>query len=42
MDHKKRAKPCPCQIEDLMGVVDIVLVSHNHFAHLGIKKTQQK
>ncbi|CEG67211.1 hypothetical protein RMATCC62417_03674 [Rhizopus microsporus] len=34
MDHKKRAKPCPCQIEDLMGVVDIVLVSHNHFDHL--------
>lgn len=42
MDHKKRVKPYPCQIEDLMGVVNIVLVSHNHFDHLGMKKHNKR
>ncbi len=36
MNHKKRLRPCPCKIEDLERIVDIVLVSHNHFDHLGI------
>lgn len=34
-DHKKRLRPSPCQIEELKGVVDIVLISHQHFDHLG-------
>ncbi|EIE87562.1 hypothetical protein G6F46_004807 [Rhizopus delemar] len=34
MNHKKRLRPCPCKIEDLERIVDIVLVSHHHFDHL--------
>ncbi|CAO3691102.1 unnamed protein product [Rhizopus stolonifer] len=37
MNHKKRLRPCPCQIEEMDGLVDIVLISHHHFDHLDEK-----
>ncbi|KAI8977889.1 beta-lactamase superfamily domain-containing protein [Pilobolus umbonatus] len=30
----KRLRPIPCQLEDFIDKVDIVLVSHDHFDHL--------
>ncbi|KAI9255534.1 beta-lactamase superfamily domain-containing protein [Sporodiniella umbellata] len=32
--HKKRLRPCPFEIDDLRGKVDIVLVSQHRFDHL--------
>lgn len=37
-DHDKRLRPPPCLMQDLKGLIDIVLVSHQHFDHLGKKK----
>ncbi len=34
-NHKKRLRPSPCQIEELKGFIDIILISHQHFDHLG-------
>lgn len=31
----KRLRPIPCQLEDFIDDVDIVVVSHDHFDHLG-------
>lgn len=31
----KRLRPIPCQLEDFIEDVDIVVVSHDHFDHLG-------
>ncbi|KAI7892425.1 beta-lactamase superfamily domain-containing protein [Mucor mucedo] len=33
-DHEKRLRPSPCQVNDLKSMLDIVLVSHQHFDHL--------
>jgi len=32
---EKRLRPCPLSLEDITKL-DIVLVSHNHFDHLGM------
>jgi N-acyl-phosphatidylethanolamine-hydrolysing phospholipase D len=34
-DHKKRTRPSPCQVDQFKELVDIVLISHHHFDHLG-------
>lgn len=34
-EHKKRLRPPPCQLDQLERFVDIVLVSHHHFDHIG-------
>jgi N-acyl-phosphatidylethanolamine-hydrolysing phospholipase D len=31
----KRLRPIPCRLEDFIQDVDIVVVSHDHFDHLG-------
>lgn len=41
-DHEKRLRPSPCQVNDIKSIIDIVLVSHQHFDHLGEKKKKKK
>lgn len=38
----KRLRPIPCQLEDFIDTVDIVVVSHDHFDHLGTKDRQRE
>ncbi|KAG2234431.1 beta-lactamase superfamily domain-containing protein [Thamnidium elegans] len=40
-DHDKRLRPSPCLMQDLKGLIDIVLVSHQHFDHLDEKAVIQ-
>ncbi|KAI8057554.1 beta-lactamase superfamily domain-containing protein [Gilbertella persicaria] len=40
-EHKDRLRPPPCQLEELKGCVDIILISHHHFDHLDEKTALQ-
>lgn len=31
----KRLRPMPCSLEDIKDSIDIVIISHDHFDHLG-------
>jgi N-acyl-phosphatidylethanolamine-hydrolysing phospholipase D len=38
----KRLRPIPCELEDIKDKIDIVIVSHDHFDHLGNNRQTDK